>query len=126
MVRASVPLIVAAVIAGSWVALVAQRRDAFVDSRNHPAIAYGTAPVSTPVTELNERLASGAATLAFDPATGYLKSVLQALDVPVESQVLVYSPTSFQAGKINQQNPRAIYFNDTVSVAWVRGAICWR
>lgn len=121
MTRASLALIVAAAVVGSWVALVAQRRDAFVDSRNHPAIAYGTAPVSTPVTALNERLASGAAALAFDSATGYLQSVLRALDVPIESQVLVYSPTSFQAGKIHQQNPRAIYFNDTVSVAWVRG-----
>ncbi len=121
MARVSFPLVVAALIAGSWVVLVAQRRDAFVDSRNHPAIAYGTAPVSTPVSALNDLLAAGAATLVFDPATGYLQSVLQALDVPVESQVLVYSPTSFQAGKINQQNPRAIYFNDTVSVAWVRG-----
>jgi hypothetical protein len=121
MNRASLPLVVIALIAGSWGTLVAQRRDAFVDSRNHPAIAYGTAAISTPVTALNERLASGAVTLAFDPQTGYLTSVLQALDVPVESQVLVYSPTSFQASKINQQNPRAIYFNDTVSVAWVRG-----
>jgi len=121
MRRLSLPLVVAVLVAGSWVALVAQRRDAFVDSRNHPAIAYGTAPTSTPVTALNERLASGAASLAYDPATGYLPSVLAALDVPVESQVLVYSPTSFQARKINQENPRAIYFNDTVSVAWVRG-----
>jgi hypothetical protein len=121
MTRASLPLVAIALFAGSWGTLVAQRRDAFVDSRNHPAIAYGTAAISTPVTGLNERLAAGAATLAFDQQTGYLTSVLQALDVPVESQVLVYSPTSFQASKINQQNPRAIYFNDTVSVAWVRG-----
>jgi len=118
----SVLALLAAIVAtGAWGTLVAQRRDAFVDSRNHPAIAYGTAAISTPVTALNERLATGAATLAFDPQTGYLTSVLQALDVPVESQVLVYSPTSFQASKINQHNPRAIYFNDTVSVAWVRG-----
>jgi hypothetical protein len=121
MPRASLSFVAIALIAGSWGTLVAQRRDAFVDSRNHPAIAYGTAPISTPATSLNERLASGAATLVFDPATGYLKSVLEALDVPVESQVLVFSPTSFQASKIHQQNPRAIYFNDTVSVAWVRG-----
>jgi hypothetical protein len=74
------------------------------------------------VTDLNERLANGSATLRFDPQTGYLPAVLEALDVPVSSQVLVYSQTSFQASRINQKNPRALYFNDTVAVGWIRGA----
>jgi hypothetical protein len=39
----------------------------------------------------------------------------------VESQTLVFSQTSFQGPLINIHNPRAIYFNDTVSVGWVRG-----
>jgi hypothetical protein len=47
--------------------------------------------------------------------------VLDALNVPVESQVLVFSKTSFQASRIGPKNPRAIYFDDTVSVGWVRG-----
>jgi hypothetical protein len=110
-----------AALAGALVS-AAQRPGAFGESRNHPAIAYGTAPVSTAVAALNEKLADGSATLAFDPQTGYLPAVLAALEVPVESQVLVYSETSFQARKINQKNPRAIYFNDTVAVAWIRGA----
>jgi hypothetical protein len=38
----------------------------------------------------------------------------------VSSQVLVFSKTSFQAPRIGPNNPRAIYFNDTVSVGWVR------
>ena len=42
--------------------------------------------------------------------------------MPVSSQVLVYSQTSFQASKISQRNPRALYFNDTVAVGWIRGA----
>ena len=33
--------------------------------------------------------------------------------MPVESQLLVFSKTSFQAPKIGPKNPRAIYFNDT-------------
>ncbi len=112
----------AALLAGSWVSAVGQRTDAFVGSRNHPAIAYGSAPTRTAVTDLNERLAAGAAALRFDSQTGYLPAVLEALDVPMSSQVLVYSQTSFQASKINQQNPRALYFNDTVAVGWIRGA----
>jgi hypothetical protein len=106
----------------SWASLVAQRMDAFVDSRHHPAIAYGRGIIDTPVARLNERLAAGTATLPFDAATGYLAATLEALDISPASQVLVFSPTSFQASRINQQNPRAIYFNDTVAVGWIRGA----
>ena len=115
-------MIVAALVAGSWAALVAQRMDAFVESRHHPAIAYGRGPIDTPIAALAERVAAGRAALPFDPQTGYLRATLEALDIPADSQVLVYSPTSFQASKITQQNPRAIYFNDTVAVGWIRGA----
>jgi hypothetical protein len=117
-----VPIVVtaAACLAGA-IGVAAQRPGAFGESRNHPAIAYGTAPVNTPVTALNTLIEAGATRLEFDAVTGYLKPVLDALHVPVESQVLVYSQTSFQARKINQQNPRAIYFNDTVAVGFIRG-----
>ena len=89
--------------------------------RNHPAVAYQTRPVADPVARLDRRLSSGHVTLASDPVNGYLRSVLDALEVPAESQLLVYSKTSFQAPRIGPDNPRAIYFNDTVSVGWVRG-----
>jgi hypothetical protein len=98
-----------------------QRAGAFVASRDHPAIAYSTAPVNDAAALLNRKLADGSAKLSFDPASGYLRSLLDAFDLQVESQVLVYSQTSFQARKINRKNPRAIYFNDRVSVGWVRG-----
>jgi hypothetical protein len=89
--------------------------------RNHPAIAYATAPVSDPLTQLNGRLQRGEVTLERQGPSGYLTSVLSALNVPIESQVLVFSKTSFQAPRINPSNPRAIFFNDTVAVGWVRG-----
>ena len=115
--------VLAIAISGAcWTALVAQRMDAFVESRHHPAIAYGRGAIDTPIAALNARLASGQATLPFDQRTGYLTATLAALDVSPDSQVLVYSPTSFQASRISQQNPRAIYFNDRVAVGWIRGA----
>ena len=77
--------------------------------------------MSDAVSALNGQLQSGAAQLRFDPANGYLRSVLDALKVPVESQSLVFSQTSFQGPLINIHNPRALYFNDTVAVGWVRG-----
>jgi hypothetical protein len=113
----------AILFAGNLVAATAQRMDAFVESREHPAIAYNTAPVRTAISELNRKLDEGAATLTFNPTSGYLPSVLRELRVPSDSQVLVYTQTSLQAQKINMQNPRAIYFTDEVSVAWVRGGL---
>ena len=102
-------------------AAAAQRAGAFGESRDHAAIDYTKGAESTAVTRLNDQLDRGAATLAFEPGRGYLRSVLAALEIPVSSQVLVYSETSFQARLINQSNPRAVYFNDRAAVGWVRG-----
>ena len=102
-------------------AAFSQGGTAFRSSPDHPAIAYSTAPVADAVSALNARLEAGTARLAYDPDHGYLSSVLQALRVPKESQLAVFSPTSLQADKIDAQNPRALFFNDSVAVGWVRG-----
>ena len=47
--------------------------------------------------------------------------MLDALGISPASQTLVFSQTSFQAERINIHNPRAVFFNDTVAVGWVRG-----
>jgi hypothetical protein len=113
----------AVVMAGAAAAAaVAQRSDVFGASRDHAAIAYSTAPASNAITRLDESIQRGQTTLAFDPATGYLRSVLTALSIPLESQVLAFAQTSLQARHISQDNPRAIYFRDDVAVAWIRGA----
>jgi hypothetical protein len=89
--------------------------------RNHPAIRYQQQAPTDAVARLSQRLAAGEITLSFDRENGYLRSVLEALRVPEDSQILVFSKTSFQARKINPGNPRALFHNDTVSVGWVRG-----
>jgi hypothetical protein len=108
------------VVAGASVA--AQRSGVFDQSMNHPAIKYSTSDSNTVVDQLNRKLADGSATLVFDEQTGFLKSVLELLKIPVESQVLVYTQTSQQARHITMTNPRAIYFNDEVSVGYIPGA----
>lgn len=103
--------------------VVAQRPDAFGGTIDHPAIRYrGGAPTADPIAALNAKLASGEVRLTADPENGYLRSVLAALRVPVESQMLVFSPTSAQADRITFDNPRALYFADNVAIGWVRGA----
>jgi hypothetical protein len=99
----------------------AQRRDVFIASRDEPAIRYSATPTTDAVAALNEKLRTGALSLTFEPGSGYLKSVLEVLKVPVQSQALVFSQSSFQAPLINVLNPRAVYFTDTVAVGWVRG-----
>lgn len=87
---------------------------------DHPAIGYHTRPTSDPITQLNQKIQSGQVRLAFEPGHGYLQSVLEALAVPKESQIAVFSKTSAQVAHIDPQHPRTIFFNDSVAVAWTR------
>ena len=95
-------------------------RSAFVD-RDHPAIQYSTRATSDAVARLNQQLAGGKAQFGFDAIQGYLPSVLKSLNVLPESQVAVFSKTSLQSHLISPQNPRAIFFNDNVALAWTPG-----
>lgn len=101
--------------------LRAQRAGMFRGSSEDPAIAYSTAPLNNVVADLNKQLQDGTRRLTFDRGSGYLQSALDALEIPLDSQLLVFSPTSFQAPQINERNPRALFFNDRVALGWVRG-----
>ena len=46
----------------------------------------------------------------------FLSILLRRLNIPVESQILVFSTTSLQLSKISPRNPRAIYFSNDVYV----------
>lgn len=85
-------------------------------------IQYSKRIATDPVARLNQRIARGEVKLVFDDKQGYLASVLEALDVTRESQVLVFSKTSFQAPIISPRKPRAIYFNDSTSVGFVQSS----
>jgi hypothetical protein len=85
------------------------------------AIGYRTGGGDDPIARLQRALDRGEAKLEYEEGGGYLKSVLKALRVPVSSQGLVFSKTSFQLHRISPRNPRAIFFNDDVYVGWVRG-----
>lgn len=100
--------------------LLAQLDGSYVLPMDDPAIAYAQSQVTDPVSRLNDDLQKGKRKLAFDETHGYLRSLLEALEVPVHSQVLVFSKTSFQATRISPRLPRALYFNDRISVGFVR------
>src|SRR3954452_7998189 len=88
---------------------------------DHPAIQYEKATARDRAGILGEKLDQHEVSLSYDPEFGYLKSLLQALHVPMSSQLLVFSKTSFQAAKIFPRMPRAIYHSDDVTVGYVRG-----
>ena len=99
-----------------------QRAPALASARNHPAIQYDTRTPTDRIAALAKRLAAGEAKLPFNADNGYLAATLEALAVPIESQVVVFSETSVQADLITSKNPRAVFFDDGVAVGWVRGA----
>jgi hypothetical protein len=100
---------------------IAQFDGLFDGSPEHPSIDYADRPVRDPVAELNRKIQEGAVELKFDPSQGYLRSVLKALNVPIESQIVVFSKTSVQASRISRSNPRTLFFNDSVVIGWVHG-----
>jgi len=88
---------------------------------DHRAIEYSTRPLHDPIAECNRKIDEGAVRLQLDGGQGYLRSILAALHVPIESQMMVFSKTSVQAQRIHPSNPRSLFFNDSVVVGWVRG-----
>jgi hypothetical protein len=103
-----------------WARLGAQRAGAFMGSADDPAIRYSIAPVNNDVADVNRKLREGAVRLAFEGRGGFLRSALDALQIPADSQLLVFSRTSLQGKRISEQNPRALFFNDRVALGWVR------
>lgn len=84
------------------------------------ALQENAVPTDDPVARLQERMASGEVTLAYDTLTGYLPALLEELEIPVSSQTLVFSRTSLQTDRIAPWTPRALYFNDEVYVGYVQ------
>src|ERR1041384_1426519 len=115
MTRANLAAFVGAIVwIGATLAKLgagAQLPDTFFDAAGVPALAYATQPPHDVVAQLNEKLAAGSTTLSYEPGSGYLRSVLSALDIPVESQLAVFSKTSVQARIISPVNPRTLFLD---------------
>jgi hypothetical protein len=99
-------------------AQIAVRDQGYIPFSDAP-INYRSNDLSDPVSKLEQQLTAGKAQLVYEPEHGYLRSVLNLLQVPVDSQTLVFSKTSFQYPKISPEHPRALYFNDDVYVGSV-------
>lgn len=92
-------------------------------------LPYGPAPINyfaestdDAVARIQTKLEAGELSFTSRQSSGHLLDLLHALEVPVESQTLVFSKTSLNQPLIKPSNPRAIYFNDDVTIGWVPGA----
>ena len=112
-------ILIAAACAG-LLALAADRlEDTSYVPYEHKAIQYFETPTDEIVKHLDDSIDQGKAKLNFEPGFGYLPDLLKHLGINVDSQVLVFSQTSFQATLISPQWPRAIYFNDDTAVGFL-------
>src|ERR1035438_6269094 len=114
---------VAAVIIAGWISLpahgqIAVKNQGYVPFSEEP-INYRSETLTDPVALLQKKIDRGEVKLDYEPKHGYLKSVLEKLAIPVDSQTLVFSKTSFQYKKISPEEPRALYFNDDVYIGQV-------
>lgn len=108
-------VVLTAVIAACMCTPLLAQRDDF----GGPPIHYMSAEVNDSVARLSKKVESGDAELPFDESKdGYLRAVLEELDIPISSQTLVFSKTSMQISRISPRRPRAIYFNDEVYVGY--------
>lgn len=83
-------------------------------------IRYSDSTPDTAITRIAGRIAEEEKLLAGTSDQDVLRELLDLLDIPVESQVLVYSKTSAQNGLISPETPRAIYFSENAYVGWVQ------
>lgn len=92
------------------------------DSYEQEPIRYSASAPRDAVARLEERLAAGTLRFAGDERA-VVRGLLEALSVPIESQLLVFSKTSLQRDRISPWAPRALYFSDDVYVGWVPGGL---
>lgn len=92
-----------------------------VDFWDRAPILYSDTPATDRLAKLAADLDSGAAKYEGTGGLDRLRFVLKALDVPAESQVLVFSKTSLQNPLIEPGNPRALFFSENAYVGYVPG-----
>ena len=80
---------------------------------------YFGARLSDPMSVLLKRL--GEPNKALGEANGrpLVERLLKELNIPVESQVLVFTKTSLQRRVVSPESPRALYFNEDVYLGWM-------
>ncbi len=86
-----------------------------------PAHDYHDRELNDPFTRLIADFESGSRELDDGSGSAFIASLLDHLDVPASSQLLIFSRTSLQTRHISGSSPRAVYFNEDVYVGYIPG-----
>lgn len=97
----------------------AQRNAAYEE----PPINYSATVTSNRAERIEKLWQAGELKNADKYGKPAMRAFLKALDIPVESQTVVFSKTSLQYARISPKNPRALYFSDDAYFGWVPGGI---
>ncbi len=112
--------------AASLVAVTADAEDFQGSTQELPydqeVIFYSKAVARDPVAQLQKKIDSGEVKMKWDEQFGWLPALLDALQVPKSSQMLVFSKTSLQRRLISPHNPRSLFYNDDVYLGYIPGA----
>ncbi|MFO1498813.1 MAG: hypothetical protein U1G07_10545 [Verrucomicrobiota bacterium] len=85
-------------------------------------INYSKTKDSGPIARLQARLDQGKAELGFDARFGFLPALLRELGMASNSQMLVFSKTSFQRERISPHTPRALFMSDDAYIGFIPGS----
>jgi hypothetical protein len=116
-------LVAAALLLAGALTYAAQKPEPFAGVLDeHPAIDYHQGQPRDRVAQLAGAIAERRASLERVGPAGYLPSLLRALNISTESQLLVFSKTGVQRSSTGPRSPRALYFDDSVVVGYIPGA----
>jgi len=107
-------------ISSAW---AAETKEPRVIEFKNPPHSYLEAKPKDRFAELQEKAQKGEVKLDTTNDKAFLTSLLQALNIPVSSQIMVFSASSLQSEIINPRNPRALYFNEDTYIGWVPGGL---
>lgn len=111
-----------AVIAAAFPAAIVAVRGQGVPDYEQPPLSYSASTPHDAFAAVQARLAAGDLRWTGDERQ-MLQALLATLGVPVASQTVVFSRTSFQREGIRPDHPRALYFSDSIYVGWVPGGL---
>ncbi len=94
-----------------------------VAAYEEPPINYSSTITSNRADQINLQWRAGQLKGLDKHGLSTLRTLLKVLEIPEESQTLVFSKTSMQYARIAPWNPRALYFSDDAYFGWVPGGI---
>ena len=87
-----------------------------------PPVSYSATAPADAIAAIQRRLDAGELKWSGDDRS-VLAALLDELRIPVSSQIVVFSKTSLQRGRIQPGHPRVIYFSDDAYVGCVPGGL---